>query len=261
MKKILTLTTLSLIPSMGFALTASDSASDIAYNGGWTDGTNGGTGFGVWDLTDNNNNPPTAEAGYFTGDSTAGAGDINTSGISFGVYANPAGAFATARRSFSSPLVLGDQFTFQIALNFDNGNKGFTLRTAADQQIFNFNVGTGAQINTAFTNNATLAQYDYGGNDAVIEVSLFYFVGGLQYTVSRTSESGFQGALFTGTITGGFDAPSQFTFYNSGTDNSDAQNNLYFNTLGVSNVPEPSAYALLLGAGVLTLSWLRKRRA
>ena len=40
-----------------------------------------------------------------------------------------------------------------------------------------------------------------------------------------------------------------FKFYVSGTDNAEAQNNLYFNNLEV--IPEPSAYGLFLGALVL----------
>src|SRR6478672_12069700 len=81
-----------------------DNASDPAYAGGWVNGTDGGTAatFNPWDLTGNNNNNSTLFAGYFLGDSTAGGGgNINTAGVSFGVYANPGGqtpAFADAKR-------------------------------------------------------------------------------------------------------------------------------------------------------------------
>ena len=47
-----------------------------------------------------------------------------------------------------------------------------------------------------------------------------------------------------------------FKFYVSGTDNAEAQNNLYFNNLEV--IPEPSAYGLIPGA--LASAALARRR-
>lgn len=240
-----------------FAQSALDNASNYAT---WADGSNEGTGFAPWSLTDNNDST-TAFAGHFLGDSTAGAGNINTGGQSFGVYANPGGAFATATRSFSSALTVNDQFSFQIGVNFDNGNKGFNLRTAGDE-IFNFNVGSGGSVNSA---NATLnpgagAGYDYGGNDAVIDVLLLVTsVNSLNYEISRVSSQGFQGVLFSGSVSGITGAMDNFQFYNSGTDDGSAQNNLYFNNLEVSQVPEPGTYALLFGCFAMTWIALRRR--
>ncbi|MEC7235718.1 MAG: PEP-CTERM sorting domain-containing protein, partial [Verrucomicrobiota bacterium] len=49
---------------------------------------------------------------------------------------------------------------------------------------------------------------------------------------------------------------NNFKFYVSGTDNAEAQNDLYFNNLEV--IPEPSAYGLILGA--LAMMRLARRR-
>ena len=104
-----------LLASSAFAATpGTDNASN--YTGGWTTGSDGGTPatFGPWDLSGNNNNGTTIFAGYFIGDSTVGSGNINTSGVSFGMYANPATAFADATRAFDAPLTAGQTFSIDI---------------------------------------------------------------------------------------------------------------------------------------------------
>jgi len=249
--------TVLTVPLLAGSLLYGSPASDNAGNyATWSNGSNGGSGFGAWDLTNNNNDGSTLFAGYFLGDSTAGAGDINTSGNAFGIFANPAGSFATAQRDFSSAMSVGETFTVDLGVNFDNGSKGLNLRDASDTQIFNFNVGAGAQINTAFTNNAGTATYDYGGA-AVLTVALTLDTSSqLSYLITRTSTEGIQGTLFSGTITGFSNAPANLEFYNSGTDDGAAVNNLYINNLSI--VPEAETTLLLL-SGLGLLLWIKRR--
>jgi hypothetical protein len=238
------------------AQTALDNASNYTA---WTDGSNEGSGFLQWSLN-NNNDSSTVFAGHFLGDSTAGAGNINTGGQAFGMYANPASAFATAIRSFASSLSVNDQFSFKMGANFDNGNKGFNLRTAGDS-IFNFNIGSGASVSSP---NATLtagagAGYNYGGGDAMIDVVFQVITANeINYEISRSSSEGFQGVLFSGSVSGISGAIDNFEFYVSGTDGGDAANNLYFNSLQVGAVPEPSAFGFAFGC--LALLWVTTRR-
>ncbi len=236
---------------------------DVASNyTNWTDGSNQGSGFTSWDLSDNNNDPGNnVFAGYFLGDSTNGAADINTGGQSFGIFANPGSAFANATRDFATPLSVNDIFSVDLALNFDNGNKGFSLR-GGGSQIFNFNVGSGASVNTDFTDNLTTATYDYGGDALIQAVIEVISASALSYDITRTSDQGTQGTLYSGTVTGITQSGipqsiESVEFYNSGTDDSSAQNNLYFNNLSV--VPEPSVTALLIGA-FAALTVLHRRR-
>lgn len=239
------------------ALTASDDASNY---GGWSDGSNQGSGFLDWSL--NSSGGTSGFGGHFIGNSTDGAGNINTgTNQSFGMYANlDSGAFSTAIRSFGSALSVNDEFSFKMGVNFDNGNKGFNLRVAGDS-IFNFNVGGGGSVSSA---NATLnagsgAGYDYGGNDAMLD-AVIRVIGAdtIEYEISRISSQGNQGVLFSGTVSDIAGSIDNFEFYVSGTDNGDDQNNLYVNSFSVSEVPEPSAFALL--AGVTALALLVRRR-
>ena len=233
---------------------ATDNASN--YGGTWATNDNHGTGFLNWAITNNDDPPNLIFAGSFVGSSTLGAGNINTSGVSLGLYANPGAASINANRAFAVSLASGNIFTFQLALTNDNGNKGFDIFGGTQNTVFNFNVGGGASVSSP---NATLnpgsgAGYNYGGSDAVINVTLS-MTSSTQffYNISRTSSLGNQGTLFSGTVSGLTDVVSGFGFYVAGTDaGGAAQNNLYINSLSV--VPEPSTFALLgLGLGAFAL--------
>lgn len=257
--KLLVTAAALLACTSAYALVANDNASN--YGGSWTDASNGGTGFLAW-LISGNNDGTSLFAGTFIGDSTAGAGDINTSGVSFGLYANPSDAFVNADRGFATSLVSGDAFSFQLGVNFDNGNKGFNLFAGTQGEVFNFNVGGGGSVSSA---NATLnpgsgAGYDYGGNDAVIDVSITMTSNtAFNYLITRTSSQGNQGTLFSGSVTNLTDNVTGFRFYNSGTDNGINQNNLYVNNLSV--VPEPSSLAFILGCASLAATRRQRRNS
>lgn len=248
----------SLCAANLFALTASDDASNYGI---WTDTQNQGTGFLDWSLSSSGGT--SGFAGHLIGDSTSGAGDINTgSNQSFSMFADSdSGAFSTAIRSFGTALSVNDVFSFKMGINFDNGNKGFNIRTAGDS-IFNFNIGGGGSVSSA---NATLnagagAGYDYGGSDAMLD-AVIRVIGAdtIEYEISRVSSSGFQGVLFSGSVSNILNPIDNFEFYVSGTDDGQDANNFYFNSLSVSEVPEPSASAFLVGVLVLAFAARRRR--
>ncbi len=224
---------------------------DIASNyTSFVNASNGGFGFQPWAISSNGNGGPIF-AGSVLGDSTIGAGNINTSGVSFSLFAHPTAASVDASRAFTTALLPGQVFSFKLALNSDNGNKGFNLFAGSQGELFNFNIGSGGSVSSAnaVLNPGSGAGYNYGGNDAVINVAISVLSpSSLSYQISRTSSLGNQGNLFTGTITGLTDAVSSFSYYVSGTDNGAAQNTLYINNLQV--VPEPAAGLLVAMGGI-----------
>ena len=108
----------------GAASNASDNACNSPYNGmSWSNGQNGGTGFGPWSLFQTTG---TGTTSFFTasasdnGNGCASGGGINgTCGVSWGAFAGNKG-IANARRAFTgSPNSLQTNQSF--AFSFDNG--------------------------------------------------------------------------------------------------------------------------------------------
>lgn len=142
------------------AVVGIDQASNSAYSGGWSDGSNGGLGFGAWALR------TTTTGGGFAGfyrDTSNGDDQIRVGGSAWSMYANGgAGALqeATAFRGLGSALTIGQA----IRLTFDNsssipgaspsGSVGFTLR--------NGNANSGASD----YNNGARTEFSFIGGDS-----------------------------------------------------------------------------------------------
>ena len=113
-------------------------ASDNAGNySSWNSGVNWGTGFGPWVL-ESNNDETTKYAGNYLATSLNIAGrnsgilSPDTNGKAFALYANPLGAFVTAKRIFGgsaspTPLAVGESFRVQWVQYWGGGNKGINL--------------------------------------------------------------------------------------------------------------------------------------
>src|SRR4051812_15559745 len=99
------------------ALIASDNAANTAYTDGWDNGDNGGTGFSAWSRTSS------GTAGFFRGSSANNgfptpSGDINTSGNSWGLFANPGGLASAVRPFTGASLSAGQQFLIKMDSGF-----------------------------------------------------------------------------------------------------------------------------------------------
>ena len=252
---------------------ASDSAANYTS---WTNGSGGGTGYSTWTLTGYNN------SGFFLGSSTVNdngqtlpagdTSDIDTSGQSWGLYANN-GAAATASRTFSAgPMQVGD--TFSIA--FDNGNIGTPLTLASD--YVTLVSSTGSSILTfGFNGNATNYFYaDKSQTNASTGVGFTYF--GLNLTYTLTSATAYSLAITptgssatTTTITGTYSGSiAGFEAVNVNAGGGDVSN-FYINSpiltapAGAA-VPVPASFGLLLagtlagGIGLMLRSRMGKRR-
>jgi hypothetical protein len=215
-------------------ITASDNASN--YSGGWSTGTNGGTGFGNWTITSNNDPAATPPyyAGAFTGNASL-AGITGMSDPSFGLYANPGGtnATVTVSRNFGAPLAVGQTFSFKWATNYDSGdgNKGFNV-FAGGTQIVNVN-------QAGFPGDITLS-----GNNT----NIAYGTGPMTWTFTRTSETNLQvtSSARDGSTTPVFStnltissSPTGFSFYATGMAAGDDRQP-YFNDLQILGDPAPA---------------------
>ena len=125
-----------------------DSAAN--YSGGWTNGSNGGDGFGAWSITAN------AGSGWSgNGIWASSNADLNM-GNAFGYVAKGDGSYITLDRPFAQAMGTGDVFALDLGMNYDSGtggNKGFVLRSADNRELVTINQA-GSQTITLNGNNA-----------------------------------------------------------------------------------------------------------
>ena len=237
--------TASLIP-------ASDNAQDAAYGNGWTNGANGGTGFGAWEII-----TETAEGGstgVFIGDpAAAGIGGMNAE--SFGLYSNPAGGnTVVANRDLNlsgDDLVAGSIFSFTWGLNYFSGTKGISLfNDTTWLATFKLDGADAILWNDAASNSGTLAN-NYGTNAMALSITM---TDDSHATVVGTARDGSE-SINQALDFNGY-APDSFQLFSENLTAGDAQQT-YFDNFTVA-VPEPVS-AALLGLGIGCIYMLRRK--
>lgn len=223
---------------------ATDNAGN--YGGNWTNGSDGGSGFGAWGFGVG------ANTGNFIGNPAnngMGTGGIGTT--AFGLYAT-GNAYFNGGRAFDSAMRLGDSFTFWWAMNWDanGGNKGIDLK-ANNATIFNINNGG---VSAAITTSNGTADANYGTTPMLVTATR---TSGSQYAFTMTSRSGGGTYSTTFSSTSGLDS---FNLYIGNQNDGSGNRNLYVNNFQVANsgtynfggtVTEDRA---LTGGGGLTVS-------
>jgi len=167
-----------------------DNTAQPAYSGGWTNGSNGGTGFGPWTLTTTIAN--VNSNGFFIGSSTNNAlgtsPGIDVSGNSWGVYAN-SGAAAAAYRSFSNSVPVGGTFKIDMDNGFigSDDSDGFVLRTGNatnDPGAYN----TNARFEFLYIGNDPINSYKVVDNAGLYNIGVGFTGTGLHLIFTLTSK-------------------------------------------------------------------------
>ncbi|MFM7205883.1 MAG: PEP-CTERM sorting domain-containing protein [Planctomycetaceae bacterium] len=222
---------------------AADNAGN--YGGNWSNGSDGGSGFGAWGFGVGSN------TGNFIGNPANNG--MGTSGIgttAFGLYATGANYF-NGGRAFDSAMQVGDAFTFWWAMNWDanGGNKGIDLK-ANNSTIFNVNNGGSALITTS---NGT-ANSTYGTTPMLVTATR---TSGSQYSFSMTSRSG--GGTYSTTFNSSVGLDS-FNLYIGNQNEGNGNRNIYFNNFQLANSGDynfggtVTESRSLSGGGALTVS-------
>jgi hypothetical protein len=273
----------------GAAIVGSDNASNYAN---WTTGSNGGSGFGAWELLTSGANGTDAFAGHFL---AVNPGDLNFIGSppdnrAWGAFANDsspnnsssdtlqsAGAF----RSFTGgALEIGQSFVVRMEHGFidDQGS----LNPNAIPNVGNLGFAgimlnpfpsNGANPLTPFGEAAGPFGFGFVGGDTVYRVydgltpsgrpfdaGLGFTTDGLEITWTAVSSSTYSlsvrnlanNQLFSQTFNGDLTGITNFGLYNRNTELAD----VFFNSVAV--VPEPTT-ALLVAP--LMAVFARRRRA
>ena len=236
MKKIaLVLMAVSLGATGAFAATL---ATDNAGNyGSWTTGSNGGTGFGAWTITD-------GDGGHYIGGTGLGS---NT----FGLFNTFSTTTTDAIRPFTGALVAGQ--TFSIDLGFTSfvnvGSVGINLRSGTNEVITLSTTGSGNWIL-----NDGGSDFSAGATATANTPFSFSFTynGGSSYSFTLTGSAG--GVNFTSSNPGisSIDNLRIFNF------NQGPGANFGFNNLAI--VPEASSLALIAGPALLGAWFFVRRR-
>ena len=206
-------------------ITAIDTLDDEASNYiSWTNGSNQGTGFSPWVISTQPN------TGVFLGNPASdGMGTTGIGTNAFALFATDGSNYVSTSRTFTTPLSVGETFSFYWAINFDanGGNKGFDLK-AGGVAIFNAN-----NNNTSTITSNLLAPYNVvdGGYGTTPMLVTLTRDSSTQYTITITSRSG--GPTYSAPINSSL-AINELSFYCGAQGDGLGQRNLFFNKLQIT---------------------------
>ena len=213
--------------------TAHDDAADAAYNDGWQNGDNGGSGFQDWVLGDWATNG-VDRVGIGSSTSNEGADSIDTGGKAFyiqnvdGINEN----YISVYRYLNDDLDAGQTFSFDMDVNWRDGYKGIRLRNEDDNTaIFLIEVGGDASWVDNVVGGRTNIGSDYSDNTQYhVALEQTSTTGG---TWSVTRSGGFidfDAGSYTGTV-------SSIQLFSGGTLITNDQNRIFYNNFDVSYTP------------------------
>ena len=212
--KLLTLVFL-MLGMNGWGQNFTDNASNYSS---WTNGSNLGSGFGVWTLSAG------ANSGSFLGNPANNG--MATTGIgtnAFGLFATGS-AYMNATRPFAAAMEVGDKFTFYWAINWDanGGGKGFDFKNGSTTIFTVINSGS-----SAITAGGVTADANFGTTPMLVTLIR---TSSTQYSFSMTSRSG--GSTYNSTINSS-SAINAVNFFIGNQNEGNGNRNMYFNHLSI----------------------------
>lgn len=167
-RKWLGLALAAAVACAGAATAAEYTDSSLNYPDGWNDGSNGGTGFGAWQISANSGSGYAGGGIWETGKAEVSGDVVDANGNAFGIIGKGDGSSFTATRNFRAPLAVGDSFEFDMAVNWDCGynsdsKKGIALLLdGKDAVVINHDAFPGPISVNGFWDNASLTNYGTG---------------------------------------------------------------------------------------------------
>jgi hypothetical protein len=206
-------------------ITAIDTLNDEASNYiSWTNGSNQGTGFNPWVISAQPN------TGVFLGNPASdGMGTTGIGTNAFALFATDGSNYVSTSRTFTTPLSVGEVFSFYWAINFDanGGNKGFDLK-AGGVTIFNANNNNTSTITSNLLAPYNIVDGGYGTTPMLVTLTRD---SSTQYTITITSRSG--GPTYSAPINSSL-AINELNFYCGAQSDGLGQRNLFFNKLEIT---------------------------
>ena len=196
----------------GLITNANDSASNAAYSGGWTNGSNGGTGFGPWTLYND------ANAGHFA------------SSNGWGFWSHEGTNLSEAIRPFSSALAIGQTFHARMKNGWiweEGGSVGFALRSTNGATLWELFFNGGNNYYNSGTNVTDVAWTDAG-----LDID-FTLTGPGTYAVQLQPVGG-TARQYSGTFSGDIAQFRAWSYNNGTSDTNNSMRDFFVNNLRVT---------------------------
>jgi hypothetical protein len=244
------------------SLLGTDSAADVAYNSGWTAGSNGGSGFGAWSFV---TNAPGSKGTFLSSSGNNGdgdgnsSGDINTANRAWGAFANGGGEIFAVRPFTGGALAVGQTFS----MNMDNGfidsggvvgirltSSLSTITNATREFEFRFVGGNSFYDVISNPNQTSTLGFTDGGLNLVFQLN-----SPTTYSLSVTRFHDTASPIVwntTGTLVSG--NPILGVALRNQNAGSNSQRDGYFNSMSIT--PEPASLTML----ALGMLMLRRRK-
>jgi autotransporter-associated beta strand protein len=241
----------------GVQTLASDST--LSYSG-WSDGSQGGTGFEPWLLADTE----LTSDGFFIGSSGRAIHGASPDGRSFGIFAHSGGS-ASATRVFSGGVLTNDQtFSVLVSPGGFSGSKGVLFGQDGTNRFGFIANNFNGNPRYRFVNgtNTTRLETNFFPADVNSTFAVeFTPLGGNQHRLSVTRGSTTFTTNFTAT-----GVVDRAYFFNQNAESSNDTNNLYFNNLSITapgsgsgpgavELTNPTVEVSLTGARTLTATF------